>query len=116
MLVKSSPQKSVRRLSRELEISCQSVHNLLRKKNFKPYIPRLFHALHDGDADRRVKFSEMFFDLMRNDENLQDELWWSGEACFKLNGHINHHNYTYWSQENPHVILEKEVNVPGITV
>ena len=53
----NSPQKSVRRLSRELEISRQSVHNLLRKRNFKPYIPRLFHALHDGDADRRVDFS-----------------------------------------------------------
>ena len=42
-----SPRKSVRRLSRELEISRQSVHDLLRKRNFKSYIPRLFHALHD---------------------------------------------------------------------
>ena len=51
----NSPQKSVQRLSRELEISRQSVHNLLRKRNLKPYIPRLFHALHDGDADRRLR-------------------------------------------------------------
>ena len=112
----NSPQKFVRRLSRELEISRQSVHNLLRKRNFKPYIPRLFHALHDGDADQRVEFSEMFLDLMRNDENFQDKIWWSDEACYKLNGHINRHNCTYWSQENPQVILEKEVNVPGINV
>ena len=51
----NSPQKFVRRLSRELEISRQSVHNLLRKRNLKPYIPRLFHALHDGDVDRRLR-------------------------------------------------------------
>ena len=53
---------------------------------------------------------------MCNDENFQDKIWWSGEACFKLNGHINRHSCTYWSQENPHVILEREVNVSGITV
>lgn len=111
-----SPQKSVRRLSRELEISRQSVHNLLRKRNLKPYIPRLFHALHDGDADRRLEFSEMFLDLMRDDTTLLDKIWWSDEACFKLNGHINRHNCTYWSHENPYVVLEKEVNLPGITV
>ena len=74
------------------------------------------YPLHDGDADRRVEFLEMFLDLMRNDENLQDKIWWSGEVCFILNGHINRYNCTYWSQENPHVILEKEVNVLAITV
>ena len=51
---------------------------------------------------------------MRNDENLHNKIWWSDEACFKLNGYINRHNCTYWSQENPHVILEKDV--PEITV
>ena len=62
----NSPQK---RLSRELEIS---IHNLLCKSNLKPYIPCLFHALHDGDADQRVEFSEIFLDLMHIDENFQD--------------------------------------------
>ena len=51
----NSPQKSVRRLSRELEVSGPRVHNLLRKRNLKPHIPRLFHALHDGDADHRLR-------------------------------------------------------------
>ena len=111
----NSPRKSVRRLCRELEISRQSIYNLLRKRNFKPYLSCLFHALLNGDADRRVEFSELFLDLMRNDENLQDKIWWSDEACSKLNGHINRHNCAYWSQKNPHVILEK-VNVPGIIV
>ena len=64
------------------------MHNLLRKRNLKPYIPRLFHVLHDGDADRRVEFSEIFLDIMRDDETFQDKIWWSDEACFKLNGHI----------------------------
>ena len=41
----NSPQKSVGRLSRELEISRQSARNSLRKRNLKPYIPRLIQLL-----------------------------------------------------------------------
>ena len=32
-----------------------------------------------------------------------------------LNGHINRHNCVYWSNENPHAILEKDINLPGVT-
>jgi hypothetical protein len=35
---------------------------------------------------------------------------------FKLNSHINRHNFVYWSDVNPNVILEKDVNLPGVTV
>ena len=37
-------------------------------------------------------------------------------ATFKLNGRINRHYSVYWADENPHEILCKEVNTPGITV
>lgn len=111
----NSLQKSLQRLSHELEIIRQSVHNLLHKRNLKLYIPHLFHALHDGDADCRLEFSEIFLTLTCDDETLQDKIWWSDEACFKLNSHINQHNCSYCNHENPHVILEKEVNLPGVT-
>jgi len=58
--------------------------------------------------------SWIFLGIMRDDETFQDKIWWSDEACFKLNGHINRHNCSYWSHDNPHVVLEKEVNIPGV--
>lgn len=33
-----------------------------------------------------------------------------------LNGRVNRHNCVYWSQDNPHVIMEHELNLPGVTV
>lgn len=45
-----------------------------------------------------------------------DKMWWSNEATFELNGHINRHNCVYWTSSNPHVIVEKDVNLPGVTV
>ena len=111
-----SPQKSSRRLASELMVSPSSVLRLLHQKNLIPYIPRLFHALHDGDADRRLQFAETFLQLVHEDAAFIDNVWWSDEASFKLNGHINRHNCVYWADENPHKIVEKEVNLPGVTV
>ena len=111
-----SPQKSTRRLSLELGICQKSVVNLLRKNGFRPYKPRLVHALYDGDADRRLQYAEGFLILLRHDESLLDRIWWSDEATFKLNGHINKHNCVYWATDNPHMTIEQEVNLPGVTV
>ncbi|XP_054449778.1 uncharacterized protein LOC129087027 [Pteronotus mesoamericanus] len=111
-----SPQKSSKCLSGELGISDRSVRRLLDKMKMKPYIPRLLHSLHDGDSDRRVEFCERFLAKLREDENFPTKIWWSDEATFKLNGHINRHNCVYWNEVNPHVILEKDINLPGVTV
>jgi hypothetical protein len=82
----------------------------------KPYIPRSLQSLHGGDSDRRVEFCERFLAKLRENENFLTKGWWSDEATFKLNGHINHHNCVYWRDVNPNVILEKDVNLPGVTV
>ena len=111
-----SPQKSTRRLSAEFGISHVTVYKLLKERNMKPYIPRLIHALNDGDSDKRLEFSELFLEKVEHDEAFVDQIWWSDEACFKLNGQINRHNCVYWSSENPRVLVEKAVNLPGITV
>jgi transposase len=44
-----SPSKSIRRASRELEISRSSLHLMLHTLQFKPYRPHLLHALNDDD-------------------------------------------------------------------
>ena len=111
-----SPQKSTRRLSNEIGVSQSSVMRLLRKLKLKPYIPRLFHALHYGDEDWRVEFAETFLNMEKTDDLLLDHIWWSDEATFKLNGNINRHNCVYWADSNPRVILERDVNLPGVTV
>ena len=56
--LQDSPQKSSRQLSRELGISRSSVLRILHGRGMRPYIPRLIHALHDGDDDRRIQFAE----------------------------------------------------------
>lgn len=38
------------------------------------------------------------------------------EATFKLNGSINLQNWTYWGPENPHGMVEPDVNLSGVTI
>ena len=79
----------------------------MHDKKFYPYIPRLFHALHDGDTDRRVEFAEDIKAMIEIDDNFLDIIWWSDEATFKLNGRINLHNCVYWASENPGIVIER---------
>jgi len=51
--------------------------------------------------------------MVREDEEFVGKMVWSDEAQFKLNGAVNRHNFVYWAPENPHVQVEKEVNLLG---
>lgn len=115
---------STRRLAREItadgdngfRVSHMTVKRTLKKMNLHPFRPVLLQALHEDDNDRRLEFCEQFLEMQVNQPNLFERVLWSDEATFKLNGHINRHNCIYYEAENPHVILEKEVNMPGLSV
>jgi hypothetical protein len=44
------------------------------------------------------------------------QILWTDEASFKLNGQINRHNSVYWSDSDPHEFIQEELNVTGLTV
>ena len=50
--------------------------------------------------------------MVREDEFV-GKMVWSDEAQFKLNGTVYQHNCVYWAPGNPHVHVEKEVNLLG---
>lgn len=41
---------------------------------------------------------------------------WTVEVTFKLNSRVIRHNCVYWSDNNPHAILEEKLYLPGVTV
>jgi len=111
-----SPQRSTKQCARETGVSRTSVRCILKTARWKVFIPRLLHALNVDDPDRRVQYCEWFQNMVREDEEFVRKMVWSDEAQFKLNGTVNRHNYVYWAPENPHVHVEKEVNLPGLNI
>ena len=76
--------------------------------------PRLLQALHEDDGNRRQEFCELMLEKFNAESDFIDKIIWSDEAMFKLNGHINRHNCIYWSDVNPKVVMEHELNLPGV--
>ena len=55
-----SPNKSLRQCFREIGIKKAILHRTLRAQKWKPYNPRVVHALNEDDEDRRLQFCEWF--------------------------------------------------------
>lgn len=103
-----NPHCTVRGLSRDLGIGKSSVANIFKKVKYHPYKVRLIHELSEDEFDRRTEFCE----YMMNQNNFTDNVLFSDEATFYLNGHVNRQNTRYWSDENPHWIQECHTQRP----
>lgn len=110
------PRKSVRQASLDLNLSRSTIHRILSESGIKPYRSTLLHKLNEDDFDRRVEFSEWFIEQSQANPDFPHMIVWSDEATFKLNGRLNRHNSIYWSADNPHQILEQDLNLPGVSV
>lgn len=113
------PTTSQRQLSREFGICRRSIQKIVSEIGLKRYRPRLIHSLNEDDPDRRLQFCEEFQNLLAEEVDpnfLLDRILWSDEAKFHLCGRINRHNCVYYSDENPHVTIEKDFRSPGINV
>jgi uncharacterized protein YpiB (UPF0302 family) len=88
----------------------------MKDLNLKPYKPRFLQALNENDHDRRLEFCEWILDPIQDDPTLLYQILWTGEAEFQTNGRVNRHNCVYWSDTNPHFIIQQELNVPRVIV
>jgi transposase len=113
---RSNPQLTQRRASNELGIARRSLGRIMSDLGLRPYRPRLLQALNEDDPDRRLEFCEWFLNSVEEDPNLPDQILWTDEAIFQTNGRVNRHNCVYWSDTNPHIIIEQELNVPKVIV
>jgi hypothetical protein len=98
---------SVRHIADISGVPKSSVHAILRQKlRLYPYHLSFVQALTPDDAATRLKFASSF--LETDLPHLMDILW-TDEAYFHLDGEINNHNCTIWSDENPHTVVSKEL-------
>ena len=111
-----SPKKSTRRASSELSISRTPLQRMMSSLGLKPHRPRLIHGLLEDDPDRRLEFCDVFLNEINENPEILDRILWTDEASFKLSGHVNRHNCVYWNTTNQHVVIERQLNQPGLTV
>lgn len=107
-----NPHASTTSLSTQFEISQSSVCKILHQHKFKPYKIHLVHELNEDDFDRRVEFCD---EMMRNIDNgtiTLNNIVFSDEATFMLNGEVNRHNSRWWNDTNPFWFREQHTQHP----
>lgn len=115
LTLENCPKKSTRKASAELGISPRSVGRLLKRRDLKPFRPRLMHPLSEDDPDRRMQFAEIMLNTIHNNPLFLDRIIWSDEACFRLSGHVTRHNCVYCRDNDPIPPSVNEDEV-GVTV
>ncbi|KFM73837.1 hypothetical protein X975_01801, partial [Stegodyphus mimosarum] len=95
-----SPRKSVRQAARKTGVPKSCVDRILKRIQWRNFIPRLVHALNDDAFDRRLEFSEWYQAKCAEDNQFPYRIVWSDEATFNLNGLVKRNNCTYWGPNN----------------
>lgn len=110
--VVEDPHVSAGAISLNLGISHRSVLRTLHQNDFKPYKIHLVQELSEDDFDRRIEFGELMMNHIDRNTIRINDIVFSDEATFMLNGNVNRHNCRFWSDVNPHWVREQHTQHP----
>lgn len=112
-----SPVKSIRRRSQQLGLRYSSVRRILRNDlKFWAYKMQLTQQLKVADHQKRRQFVDWVLRKRQEDDSFAQNIIFSDEAHFLLNGFVNKQNCRIWGSENPRVINEREMYAQRVTV
>ena len=112
--VREQPNTSIRHRSRQLGISYDTVQRLLMGDlHLHAYKIQLTQQLKPLDHLQRRRFVNW---VLEKGDDFSSKIIFSDEAHFHLGGYVNKQNCRIWGLENPHVIYEKPIYPPKLTV
>ena len=99
-----SPQKSILRCSLELGIPKSPVHTVLHKKlKLHVYKIQFLHEISATDKPMRNELAECKLETVDSEPSCMNNIMFTDEALFHVNGCINQPNCQIWGSEKPHV-------------
>lgn len=115
--VQETPKLSILRRSQELGLSPSSVWRILHLDlKLHPYKIQLTQELKPNDHLMRRRFANWALENLEANPNFAQNIIFSDEAHFWLNGFVNKQNCRIWSEANPREILETPLHPEKITV
>lgn len=114
--VNSDPKDSIRRRSAYMDLSKSTLQRILQELKFHPYKLRVVQELLPDDYQKRMQFCEWFLVTLASNENFLDELMFTDEAKFFIDGAVSSSHARYWSLINTHQSVEKSLDKRGVMV
>ncbi|CAM4845930.1 unnamed protein product [Rotaria magnacalcarata] len=115
-VIENEPQSSVLSVATACSISQTTAHRIMTEHlSLKPYKVQFVQKLYEEDMQDRVEMCKTLIPMLE-DNHIQQNLFFSDEATFYLNGLVSKHNVRYWSETNPHVTIETVMKSPKLNV
>ena len=80
-----------------------------------PYKIQIKQLLTDVDRQSRLDMCHWFSDQLEANAEWINDVWFTDEAHFHLNGVVNRQNYRYWGSEKPDEVAERPLHSPKCT-
>ncbi|XP_045504404.1 uncharacterized protein LOC123701036 [Colias croceus] len=110
--VQRQPQLSIRKRQSQLGMSRATVHRILRSDlNLKPYKIQIVQELRETDFDLRLNFVNTMLEKFDDYQNI----FFSDEAHFHLDGYVNRQNCRFWGNTNPGLLHQRPLHSPKVT-
>ena len=115
--INDDPELSLRRISCATDIPYSTVRTIVRKDlKMKAYRSRMVQELKEGDHEKRVEWAEEWLEKVEYNNEYEENILWTDEAIFKLNGKVNIHNAITWAKTNPRKTVDRAYKKEGIMV
>ncbi|GFU49886.1 t-complex protein 1 subunit delta [Nephila pilipes] len=72
---------------------------IMKELELSPYKIQVTQPLNEDHTQRRSEFAQLMLEKLQTGEIDVKKIWFSYEAYFTLDGHLNKQNYRYWSRE-----------------
>ena len=114
--LKETSNLSIRKGAEALGMKQTSYYNAVKESGFRAFRPSKVQELSEDDFDRRAQFCETLLEKFSKERSMIDNILWSDERQFTLNGVINRHNSCYWAYSNPHETFQVGTYKQGLMV
>ena len=115
--IERDPSKSIRKIAQEVGTNHSTVRKILTKDlNLKPYKLPVHQQLAPHDEGQRMTFSSWLKEKVRENPDFLQQVWFSDEAHFCLNGKVNRQNCRIWASEKPEDVYQLPLHSPRVTV
>ena len=105
-VIENEPQSNVRSVATTCSISRTTAHRIMTEYlSLKPCKMQFVQELYEEDMQDRVEMCKTLIPMLE-DNQIQQNLFFSDKATFYLNRLVNKHNVRYWSDTNPRVTIE----------
>jgi hypothetical protein len=117
--IQNNPVTSSRKLTDSLarpNLSRTTAQRILDQLGFKPYKFHQHQSLTDSDRRERLVFCTNMLAFVKENPLFAQEIIFSDECLFEVNGAINKQNCRYYSVTNPHAVVQREMHSPKVMV